>query len=192
MSISPRTPPRPLPPQGTPTPDSPRTSVSGISIVFLERGSSAHAGAGCAAIHLTSTKPESKRQSVPPLDAPSSHSYGALYDGFSAFVGPVLLRRAAFYPSGMVLQGGRLWFLFGTSALPLPATGGRRPPFLIPSTRPEQRRFLPLLSAHFASRVPHRDGGTVAQPQQLSSTVWEGSLLSLEEGTACHSLTNAI
>src|SRR5216684_7047457 len=83
MRVSPRIQLRPSPP-GTPPPGSLRTS--NISIVFLERGSSAHTGAGCAAIYLTSTELESKRQTVPPLDAPKSHSYGELLERFSVFL----------------------------------------------------------------------------------------------------------
>src|SRR6266481_6253589 len=83
MRVSPRIQLRPSP-QGTPSPGSLRTSNS--SIVFLERGSSAHTGAGCAAIYLTSTELESKRQTVPPLDAPKSYSYGELLERFSVFL----------------------------------------------------------------------------------------------------------
>src|SRR5258708_7957796 len=85
MRVSPRIQLRPSPP-GTQPPGSLRTS--NISIVFLERGSSAHTGAGCAAIYLTSTELESKRQTVPSLDAPKSHSYGELVERFSVFAGP--------------------------------------------------------------------------------------------------------
>src|SRR5712664_3536967 len=86
MRVSPRIQLRPSRP-GTPPPGSLRTSH--ISIVFLERGSSAHTGAGCAAIHLTSKELESKRKTVPPLDAPKSHSYVELQDGFSVFAEPL-------------------------------------------------------------------------------------------------------
>src|SRR5260370_25672123 len=83
MRVSPRYRLRPSLP-ASPPPGSLRTS--NISIVFLERGSSAHTGAGCAAIYLTSTELESKRQTVPPLDAPKSHSYGELLERFSVFL----------------------------------------------------------------------------------------------------------
>src|SRR6266436_762186 len=85
MRVSPRIQLRPSLP-GPPPPGSLR--ASNFSIVFLERGSSAHTGAGCAAIYLTSTELESKRQTVPSLDAPKSHSYGELFERFSVFAGP--------------------------------------------------------------------------------------------------------
>src|SRR6266403_378359 len=93
MRVTPRIQLRPSLP-GTPPPGILRTS--NISIVFLERGSSAHTGAGCAAIYLTSTEHESKHQTVPPLDAPKSHSYGELLEQFSVFAGPAFRSRPLF------------------------------------------------------------------------------------------------
>src|ERR1700757_1416148 len=79
MPILPRIPPDPLLPYTAP-PGGPW--ICHIWSVFLDRGSSVYTGAGCAAIHITSMKPEPKRLTVGLLDAPGSLSFNEPQDGF--------------------------------------------------------------------------------------------------------------